>query len=437
MFTNLEAMRDRPLAKWEKYKQREMAKKGLNYTRYGIGGYVETEMSWERHPLSEEIHGSGVDNVRLNNSSNVTTGLDDDGNLDFSALDPYDSALLQEDPFLNDGVPRVMHLPGADRIGYGENISDADRRKVLIEYKERILNLETLSAPRPKDVFILQDYQQLERIECNCSRAIAGCIHKDAIPYVRHHIRHPMDNDPVIGLHFTPKYKIFAVLDDAISLGSQWVITRLFVNSNRKVSFHCQGIRCRNGKIDVNPCRHIEILRMADPVNLSFSVSAVAQEDDIKDSSISWKPIPPPFSSLITLENLREEDLWPQRVFRAAEAAFRTPGAVFYLENDSQCICGLKITDCTSPRRLRWSKLYDENGAVTCFVETAKCTQCPSRSNRYIGPDLGNLGIFNKNNFCLVTHFFLDKITELITSTTFSFYVYHKHLKSNYNEYGA
>ncbi|KAI8849706.1 hypothetical protein BC829DRAFT_361769, partial [Chytridium lagenaria] len=109
----------------------------------------------------------------------------------------------------------------------------------------------------------------------------------------------------------------------------------------------------------------------------------------------------------------------------------------FYLENDSQCICGLKITDCTSPRRLRWSKLYDENGAVTCFVETAKCTQCPSRSNRYIGPDLGNLGIFNKNNFCLVTHFFLDKITELITSTTFSFYVYHKHLKSNYNEYGA
>ncbi|KAI8831274.1 hypothetical protein BC829DRAFT_366235, partial [Chytridium lagenaria] len=91
----------------------------------------------------------------------------------------------------------------------------------------------------------------------------------------------------------------------------------------------------------------------------------------------------------------------------------------------------------TSPRRLRWSKLYDENGAVTCFVETAKCTQCPSRSNRYIGPDLGNLGIFNKNNFCLVTHFFLDKITELITSTTFSFYVYHKHLKSNYNEYGA
>ncbi|KAI8831273.1 hypothetical protein BC829DRAFT_423243 [Chytridium lagenaria] len=230
MFTNLEAMRDRPLAKWEKYKQREMAKKGLNYTRYGIGGYVETEMSWERHPLSEEIHGSGVDNVRLNNSSNVTTGLDDDGNLDFSALDPYDSALLQEDPFLNDGVPRVMHLPGADRIGYGENISDADRRKVLIEYKERILNLETLSAPRPKDflyckttnktkfvsVQIYNAGEELERIECNCSRAIAGCIHKDAIPYVRHHIRHPMDNDPVIGLHFTPKYKIFAVLDDAI-----------------------------------------------------------------------------------------------------------------------------------------------------------------------------------------------------------------------------
>ncbi|KAI8839601.1 hypothetical protein BC829DRAFT_357287, partial [Chytridium lagenaria] len=109
----------------------------------------------------------------------------------------------------------------------------------------------------------------------------------------------------------------------------------------------------------------------------------------------------------------------------------------FYLEPDSQCACGLKISECLSPRRLRWCRLYNENRAAICFVETAKCTRCPPRSNRYIGPDLGHLGIFNKNNFCLVTHFFLDKITELITSTTFSFYVYHKHLKSNYNEYGG
>ncbi|KAI8830564.1 hypothetical protein BC829DRAFT_355551, partial [Chytridium lagenaria] len=80
--------------------------------------------------------------------------------------------------------------------------------------------------------------------------------------------------------------------------------------------------------------------------------------------------------------------------------------------------------------------LYTEQGAVRCFIETAKCSRCPPRYNRFIGPDLGDRGIFNKNNFCLITHFFLDKITELITSTTFSFHAYSKHLQSNYNEFG-
>ncbi|KAI8835912.1 hypothetical protein BC829DRAFT_356744, partial [Chytridium lagenaria] len=81
-------------------------------------------------------------------------------------------------------------------------------------------------------------------------------------------------------------------------------------------------------------------------------------------------------------------------------------------------------------------RLYTEYGAVRCFIETAKCTRCPRRYNRFIGPDLSAKGIYNKNNFYLITHFCLDKITELITTTTFSFHAYSNHLKSNYNEFG-
>ncbi|KAI8834506.1 hypothetical protein BC829DRAFT_349933, partial [Chytridium lagenaria] len=148
--------------------------------------------------------------------------------------------------------------------------------------------------------------------------------------------------------------------------------------------------------------------------------------------SVSWKPIPPPHYSLLE----REASFWPPRIFRAGEDAILNPGTVFYLEGDSQCVCGLKIRNCDSEKRFRWCMLYTEQGAVRCFIETAKCSRCPPRYNRFIGPDLGDRGIFNKNNFCLITHFFLDKITELITSTTFSFHAYSKHLQSNYNEFG-
>ncbi|KAI8828923.1 hypothetical protein BC829DRAFT_357698, partial [Chytridium lagenaria] len=54
-------------------------------------------------------------------------------------------------------------------------------------------------------------------------------------------------------------------------------------------------------------------------------------------------------------------------------------------------------------------------------IELARCPVCPRRRHKFIGPDLGNLGIFNKNNCYLYTHRMMDKMTELMCSAEFSF----------------
>ncbi|KAI8846126.1 hypothetical protein BC829DRAFT_349754, partial [Chytridium lagenaria] len=54
-------------------------------------------------------------------------------------------------------------------------------------------------------------------------------------------------------------------------------------------------------------------------------------------------------------------------------------------------------------------------------IEVIRCPQCPKKDLQFIGPDLMAKGIFNKNNFYLYTHRLFDKMTELMSTTEFSF----------------
>ncbi|KAI8847699.1 hypothetical protein BC829DRAFT_353795, partial [Chytridium lagenaria] len=65
--------------------------------------------------------------------------------------------------------------------------------------------------------------------------------------------------------------------------------------------------------------------------------------------------------------------------------------------------------------------LFSENSVTTVFMELAPCPVCPWRRHKFTGPDLGNLCIFNKNNYYLYTHRMMDKMTELMCSAEFPF----------------
>ncbi|KAI8828506.1 hypothetical protein BC829DRAFT_367056, partial [Chytridium lagenaria] len=91
------------------------------------------------------------------------------------------------------------------------------------------------------------------------------------------------------------------------------------------------------------------------------------------------------------------------------------------LEEDAQCSCGFKLSHTTNDRFFKQATLFSENSVTTVFIELARCPVCPRRRHKFIGPDLGNLGIFNKNNCYLYTHRMMDKMTELMCSAEFSF----------------
>ncbi|KAI8834102.1 hypothetical protein BC829DRAFT_358505, partial [Chytridium lagenaria] len=105
------------------------------------------------------------------------------------------------------------------------------------------------------------------------------------------------------------------------------------------------------------------------------------------------------------------------------------------LEEDSRCQCGFSIEDSTSERCWMRGTLYTETAARPIAVETARCSVCPGTDRRFIGPDMGSHGIFNKNNVSFYTHRLMDMMTEFMTSTEFSFTVFIATRKTCYYEF--
>ncbi|KAI8828498.1 hypothetical protein BC829DRAFT_424194 [Chytridium lagenaria] len=159
---NLGTLRDRPYTKWEKYMQKRLALKGLVYTRGNLDAYVEKELSWT-------VLDSGSDTSRNTSTPLHGATFQDASSLqaaitEYTLMDPYGDVTIQDGEGMDRDIPADINISGSDRIGYGSNEYDNQfyteeyRRKVLIDYKESILNQETTAAPRPNNVFILQDY---------------------------------------------------------------------------------------------------------------------------------------------------------------------------------------------------------------------------------------------------------------------------------------
>ncbi|KAI8838102.1 hypothetical protein BC829DRAFT_421353 [Chytridium lagenaria] len=253
--SNLKALRDRPLFKWEKYMQMRLALKGQVYTRGNIDAYIEKELSWK---ILDSNSAATTENVAHNHSRDAGILGED---MDFNMMDPYSDVRVQ----LNENL-----------------VGDIPADIVYLEKNGLVMAQRNYSS-------IPKVHQSWSVLNAACTRGLSHCIHKDVIPFVYKDIKYPMDADPFIGLHFDKKFKFFAIFDKDISTGPPWIILRLFINNNNKVAFDCKGVRCKGGKVDTNPCRHINILRKEDPTS----------EEDDKDGSVSWQPIPPPHSSLL------------------------------------------------------------------------------------------------------------------------------------------
>ncbi|KAI8828383.1 hypothetical protein BC829DRAFT_366814 [Chytridium lagenaria] len=110
-------------------------------------------------------------------------------------------------------------------------------------------------------------------------------------------------------------------------------------------------------------------------------------------------------------------------------------GTCFRLEDDDQCRCGFKMSDTDGTPFLKRAKLFSENASSVVFIEVIRCPQCPKKDLQFIGPDLMAKGIFNKNNFYLYTHRLFDKMTELMSTTEFSFSNFILRMGHDYKEH--
>lgn len=142
------------------------------------------------------------------------------------------------------------------------------------------------------------------------------------------------------------------------------------------------------------------------------------------EKSISHLPIlPPHWAELKT-----DEALYP----RPDPAAPIPPK--FLLERTSSCPCKGERTfyDESLPTIERDCKVYSLSGVSTHRIVLQKCRTCPGRQQRFIGPDLREMGVFNLNNRTLMTHELLNEFTSELNSSETPFVAWTKTVSRRY-----
>ncbi|TFK59215.1 hypothetical protein BDN72DRAFT_966129 [Pluteus cervinus] len=194
--------------------------------------------------------------------------------------------------------------------------------------------------------------------------------------------------------------------------------------------------RChRDQSVDV--CVHIhEVLSQKQLLELIFGerasgnapeLGARAPRTQTQPAVISYLPILPP--------NWAELPSDPPLYQRPP--VLKQQVELLNLDTTSTCPCnGTRTTfQPHSPTTRGNGILYTLTHAYRLEVELQKCPASSLRQNRFIGPDLRELGIFNFNNHMFFTHDLLDEYTSELTSseTPFTAWIavsarrYHRH----------
>ncbi|KAF8954934.1 hypothetical protein BDZ97DRAFT_1675508, partial [Flammula alnicola] len=159
-------------------------------------------------------------------------------------------------------------------------------------------------------------------------------------------------------------------------------------------------------------CGHIKVARNFLQQHLKGDIAA--EDLNGKDGSlqysgapkaVSYVPLPPPVWARI--ESDPEGPPLP---------ILHTPPEVIKLQQSSSCCCQTprSMYSASKPIEIRPCTIYTITGVWHSTIEVQKCDFC---SNRVIGPDGRDLGLFNWNNCLLFTHDLLDDYTSSFTSS--------------------
>ncbi|KAH6907049.1 hypothetical protein BKA70DRAFT_1372298 [Coprinopsis sp. MPI-PUGE-AT-0042] len=137
-----------------------------------------------------------------------------------------------------------------------------------------------------------------------------------------------------------------------------------------------------------------------------------------KSAAVSHQPVlPPPFASLHT-----DPLLYPRPIpYQHSTTRQLT------LDAQSSCPCpsGRSFWEPQRPVLYRTCQIYTLCAVYDHEIQVQRCPTCPPSRQKYIGPDLRELGLFNYNNSTLVSHQLLDEYTSeyTLSETPFSAWV--------------
>ncbi|KAL9932979.1 hypothetical protein V8E36_008234, partial [Tilletia maclaganii] len=185
----------------------------------------------------------------------------------------------------------------------------------------------------------------------------------------------------------------------------------------------CSGASCRRGLLVADACIHraraSKYLKEMYGIH-AFDTLDVVAEDDLaalrKDPSlasqhqaVSYQHFGPPRFALLSGE-LPGPTALP---------AHRYPSR-FALGHIFRCYsCGSTERPATSTVEVRSARVYHALGVLHAEVEVLRCPCRRRGEQRTIGPDLGDLGLFNFNNELLISHGVLNSYSsQMLRSST-------------------
>jgi hypothetical protein len=141
--------------------------------------------------------------------------------------------------------------------------------------------------------------------------------------------------------------------------------------------------------------------------------------------SVSYLSIPPPNWAKI-----------PSDTHYHSISPVQTIDQPLLLSPTSQCSCGQQY----QPNNSSYHKsciIYTLTKSIQAQIQLQACPECQSFRYKAIGPDCGDLGIFNLNNHALFTHDLLEEYTAAYTSSETPFTAWVKTVAIRYQRYNS
>ncbi|KAH9856697.1 hypothetical protein C2E23DRAFT_882019 [Lenzites betulinus] len=284
---------------------------------------------------------------------------------------------------------------------------------------------ECLQIGTYRHVIRLQHAPLQAGVACTCPRwkAHGTCVHSDLIfthwpDFVAFPAIAPSPIPSAVYLCETPfvDTHLFSCVSSVGLYGSG---KRVIVSYQRDGRWHCESC------LPLDLAERPHQTEQEDADTEGSLLMRVGGRDDRKHGSISHIRVLPPRWCALPEEALPPSPSPP------------VTGAHFRLDALSRCACGVSIQTLPGLEirsgQTREAILYGLAVRSPVSIEVLPCTICHHR-RRYIGPDLGDLGVFNWNNTFLFTHELLNAYTNAFTASETPFAAFCLTIRRQYED---